>query len=722
MSGASVRGSARVAAGAIAVVCCLAGALAPATASADVGDLTYQDCFSADADVDGNNNCTLATVTSGALGANTGLMGISDLAISPDGKSLFGVSYFDSSLLRFSRNTSTGSISFDTCFAASSGVGTSNGCVQADDPAVGAADTGFDSLTGVAIDPFGGNSLYTASATDAAVGRFDLSGVGAATYDSCLTADLFVTNGTNDCTQLSQAGGDGSNSGLQGLEEVTVSPDGKSVYVAAADDAAVFRFDRATSGALTQMGCITADLSVVGDNGCVGVDDTASNGIDTGFEKLGSVDVSRDGTSLYATAVFDSAILHFSRSPSGAISYVSCFTGRIEPVGENGCVGASSTANDNGLTGLSAARVSPDGKSVYAVGSADASIIRFDRNTTSGALTYAGCITADGDVLGQNSCTDLPNLGTDGANTGLDTPRSLAIAPDGATVYVSTENDASIVSFDRDKGDGSLAFAGCITADSDVGSNCTDAPDPSSNADDTGWRDLAGLVVSKDGRSLYAVSRDEAAVLRFDREPSPACSDLADNDGDGKTDFPADPGCTSAADDDETDPFQPPPDPACSDGADNDGDGKTDFPADPGCTSAADDDETDPVEGPTDKTAPSLRLSGKKKQRSTKKLVVKATVDEDAEVKLKQKGKKVKVKGRGATGAAKAKLKLKPKGKSLKAGETKKLKLKPKGKKAKRQLKRLLRKGKRVTFKLKGTAIDGAGNTGKDSVKVTLRK
>jgi hypothetical protein len=76
-----------------------------------------------------------------------------------------------------------------------------------------------------------------------------------------------------------------------------------------------------------------------------------------------------------------------------------------------------------------------------------------------------------------------------------------------------------------------------------------------------------------------------------------ACADGIDNDGDGKIDFPADPGCTSAADTDETDPQLGLPIVArpCSDGRDNDGDGKIDFPADPGCTSAADDDETDPI-------------------------------------------------------------------------------------------------------------------------------
>jgi hypothetical protein len=86
----------------------------------------------------------------------------------------------------------------------------------------------------------------------------------------------------------------------------------------------------------------------------------------------------------------------------------------------------------------------------------------------------------------------------------------------------------------------------------------------------------------------------------------PQCNDGRDNDGDGKIDTDtnlagqtADPGCSSAADDDETDP--PPGLPSvvarCADGIDNDGDGKIDFPADRGCTSAADDDEADPAPG-----------------------------------------------------------------------------------------------------------------------------
>ena len=65
------------------------------------------------------------------------------------------------------------------------------------------------------------------------------------------------------------------------------------------------------------------------------------------------------------------------------------------------------------------------------------------------------------------------------------------------------------------------------------------------------------------------------------------CSDGVDNDGDGKIDFPNDPGCSGPTDDDESDDNRP----ECSDGIDNDGDGKIDFPNDPGCSSRSDDSE-----------------------------------------------------------------------------------------------------------------------------------
>lgn len=63
-----------------------------------------------------------------------------------------------------------------------------------------------------------------------------------------------------------------------------------------------------------------------------------------------------------------------------------------------------------------------------------------------------------------------------------------------------------------------------------------------------------------------------------------SCSNGADDDGDGKTDYPFDPGCESPSDDDEADPATAP---VCSNGMDDDTDTLVDYPNDFGCASAA---------------------------------------------------------------------------------------------------------------------------------------
>ncbi|MBA3460416.1 MAG: hypothetical protein H0T46_10675 [Deltaproteobacteria bacterium] len=63
-----------------------------------------------------------------------------------------------------------------------------------------------------------------------------------------------------------------------------------------------------------------------------------------------------------------------------------------------------------------------------------------------------------------------------------------------------------------------------------------------------------------------------------------ACDDGMDNDGDGKTDYPADPGCMTPADNDEADPATAP---VCADGMDNDADALVDWPSDYGCVAAS---------------------------------------------------------------------------------------------------------------------------------------
>jgi acid phosphatase type 7 len=84
-----------------------------------------------------------------------------------------------------------------------------------------------------------------------------------------------------------------------------------------------------------------------------------------------------------------------------------------------------------------------------------------------------------------------------------------------------------------------------------------------------GWRSVslpAGAV--KAGKNSFRLDTASAVLTSFKsrqntKKPqlivgsSPACSDGTDNDGDGKVDYPADPGCTGTGDTDEADPAPP---------------------------------------------------------------------------------------------------------------------------------------------------------------------
>ena len=95
---------------------------------------------------------------------------------------------------------------------------------------------------------------------------------------------------------------------------------------------------------------------------------------------------------------------------------------------------------------------------------------------------------------------------------------------------------------------------------------------------------LAGAGCSFDHTGVAATDAGEAGD-----GGAAACENGVDDDGDGRIDFPDDPGCERPADDDEANAM----DAQCMDGLDNDSDGAIDFPADFGCSSALDDDETD---------------------------------------------------------------------------------------------------------------------------------
>ena len=78
------------------------------------------------------------------------------------------------------------------------------------------------------------------------------------------------------------------------------------------------------------------------------------------------------------------------------------------------------------------------------------------------------------------------------------------------------------------------------------------------------------LRLAMDNRGeLYVTTKQDGFVRRLKRDSRPDCSDDFDDDGDGLTDYPDDPGCFNAMSAEE--------DPQCQDGINNDGRRGTDF-------------------------------------------------------------------------------------------------------------------------------------------------
>lgn len=126
---------------------------------------------------------------------------------------------------------------------------------------------------------------------------------------------------------------------------------------------------------------------------------------------------------------------------------------------------------------------------------------------------------------------------------------------------------------------------------------CDDGDGGESGADAEVSIDMSTRVINDmavvDAAAVDMAGADMAIVegdagVEADLGPRPACSDGLDNDRDGALDFPDDPGCTDADDDDETDPV---PATQCDDRLDNDEDGLVDA-ADPDCSTSLDPSES----------------------------------------------------------------------------------------------------------------------------------
>jgi 6-phosphogluconolactonase (cycloisomerase 2 family) len=242
-----------------------------------------------------------------------GLFGVHDVVVSPDGKHLYSVSLVDDAIAVFSRNSTTGVLTF----------------VEFQKDGVDGVD-GLNGGISLTISP-DGNNIYATGVTDDAVAVFSRN----------------ITTGVLTFVEAHKDGLNGVDE-LDGAISVTVSSDGKNIYVAAPIDDAVTVFSRnPTTGALTFLESLKDGV----------------NGID-GLDGVSSVTVSPDGNHLYSVAITGDSVAVFNRNPTtGSLTFVEAHKD-----------------DTNGVDGLNFARsvtASPDGKHIYVAGLLDDAVAVF---------------------------------------------------------------------------------------------------------------------------------------------------------------------------------------------------------------------------------------------------------------------------------------------------------------------------------------------------------
>ncbi len=301
---------------------------------------------------------------------------------------------------------------------------------------------------------------------------------------------------------------------LMGPVAVAVSPDGRSVYVASTgdrdpEDATVSHFFAAAQGQLTWDGCVSNSDSGLG-GACAALPSDALLG-------LNRIAVSPSGA---VYAVSSEAVSHFYAAPQGQLTWDGC-VGYMAA----GCTAVPSPA----FIGPNGIAVSANAKSVYVTseGAADGAVSHFFV-APQGQLSWDGCVSDDGTG---GSCADVP-----GTATPLAQADAVAVSADGKSVDVTSSD--GVVSHLFAAPQGQISWDGCVSDDGSGGS-CADIPgsgSPMAGAD--------SVALSADGRSAYVGAYHSSAVSVFSVAAQGQLayqSCVADAGGNGCADAPGSP-------------------------------------------------------------------------------------------------------------------------------------------------------------------------------------
>jgi DNA-binding beta-propeller fold protein YncE len=420
--------------------------LATAGNASAPGQISYGGCISSD-----GSGGLCGTATADAT------KGAQSVAISPDGRTAYVAAGEGDAVAVFDL-APRGQITYAGCV---SDAGSGGACADAPGSPLGGASD-------VALSPDGKSVYVTASDTDT-VSVFDRASGGQLSWAGCVS-----DNGSGGLCA------DAPNAPVTSPSAVSVSHDGKQVYVSVVDGVTVF--DRAPGGKITYAGCVS-------NNGSGG---SCADTPGTPFASASDVAVSAGGDSVYVIGA-NGTVTALDRAPGGQITYAGC-------VSDSGSGGLCADVPGTPLTTPSSIAISPADDTVYVTSLSKNTVTVLDR-AGGGQITYAGCVSDDGSG---GLCADAPG-------TPLGKARAVAVSGDGGTVYTAGF-DGTVAVFDRAAG-GQITYAGCVSDDGSAGL-CADVPGtPLSSA--------SAVAVSPDDGSVYATGFASNAVSHFFRRPAP---------------------------------------------------------------------------------------------------------------------------------------------------------------------------------------------------------
>jgi len=328
---------------------------------------------------------------------------------------------------------------------------------------------GLNEAQGIATSPDGRNVYMAGTPAEGGLVVFDRDAATGALTQKAGSAGCIVDRG-NASPVASCAQGQLIGSGWGGGNSVTVSPDGRNVYMVSAEYGSISVFDRdQTTGALTQKsgsaGCIQQS-----DNTGRRPNDCAQNG--RGMGAILQIVISPDGKNVYG-ATWSESLVVFDRDPTtGALTQKSGAAGCFRATTAQSCTAVTSPI---GLTQTQNLVVSADGRHVYATSYTRGRIWLFSRDQTTGALSAVTCFEAVG---GTGQCATHSGVAAfRGVNGGAENLNQIAQSPDGRTLYASATDGRGIAVLTRDTTTGYLAqaagAAGCIADASAAGAAFT---------------------------------------------------------------------------------------------------------------------------------------------------------------------------------------------------------------------------------------------------------